>query len=164
MDKTAQDPNVQDQNLPKAQNQTQPQQVDSTTPVIQPVSSSINKEREIASVDYIKPSEPEIKIPIEVSQAGVEKVSEAPKLDQIHEQIGVKNAAETVPAPTKPTGAVKIPMTEDEAKTEISKDKVGLNLNIQEHGREDAYILPSRFFLATIVLKVINRVKSIGKK
>lgn len=115
----------------QAQTQVQPQPV-SPQPAVQksqsevenvqvqtaPVSHSKEAEAGLtsASEEIIKLSEVEPQLHPEVQEAGVEVVSDLPKLTEEHEKLGVKLSKESAPAKTEPTGEVKLPMTQTQAK------------------------------------------------
>lgn len=121
--------------------------------------SSLNKERVVAEV--IRQSEPEPNIPSEVQNAGVEVVSERPKLDETHDQIGVKLPGEIAPVPTKPSGAVKLPIPEAQARAD-EKGKLS-DFDIKEISEDHDSVLPSKRFLGKLVTKVLEKAKSIFK-
>jgi hypothetical protein len=86
--------------------------------VSQPVNpvSIPHKEVEMAPVgDYIASSEQAPRIEKEVAEAGVKEVGKAPELTEEHFKTGIKHAFESTPVKTEPTGAVKLPMTQNEA-------------------------------------------------
>ena len=110
---------------------------------------SINKEVERPVSDYVTHSETSPVIDKELEQVGVTQVSDAPKLDQVHEQIGVKHSLETNVPKTEPAGTVQL-MDEGEAKDVVNKYKN--SADPIEHV-EQAYFLPSIFGFATVILK-----------
>lgn len=76
-----------------------------------------NKEAEQAPVsDYVLPSEKEPELPKEVQDAGVEKHEQYPALTEEHFKVGIKHSGPTTPVKTEPTGAVKLPMTQAQAR------------------------------------------------
>ena len=82
-----------------------------------PVGSSVVKEHEpeTVTVEPIQPSETEPSLDKEVSEAGVEKVSESPQLSEDQKQAGIAYAKEATPVSTTPSGNIVLPMTEEEA-------------------------------------------------
>lgn len=63
--------------------------------------------------ESMQPTHPEVKVPPEVKEAGVEKQSDAGelKLDKQVEQAGVTLAKENTLVSTEPSGSVQLPMT-----------------------------------------------------
>lgn len=109
MDDSTDNPTAQS-NGPVVQNNNQ-------IPVQPPVTQSVsiaNKEVQRPVSDYLTASETAPVIEQELREVGVEQVKEAPKLDQEHEQIGVKHSLENNVAKTEPTGFVKLPLTDEE--------------------------------------------------
>jgi hypothetical protein len=73
--------------------------------------------KEIGSVsDYVQESAKKPEIPKEVSEAGVEEIPQAPELDKQAFKAGVQHFGPTTPVSTEPSQAIKLPMTEEEAK------------------------------------------------
>ena len=121
-----------------------------------PVVSSLNKEVGGTVSEIIKPSEEEVKIEEELSRAGVVANTDKPKLDKIHEQIGVKASLESTPVESKPKGKVSLPMTEDEADKTLksSQSKFNLHENIEGEYTEDS--LP---FFAALIKKIYQEMR-----
>ncbi len=90
-------------------------QKDQLNPVPQPVSVP-HKEAE----PLIAPSvPPEVVTDAEVREAGVQEVSEAPRLEKQHFATGVRHVGSTVPISTEPQGIVRIQGTDmDEAEAQ----------------------------------------------
>lgn len=126
----------------------------------QPISVTRGAERPVSA--YSSEALPEVRT--ELKEIGVEAVSELPPLDKDLERFGVKDSLQSAPVPEKPSGALKLPMSEQEVKEEITKDKGNISLDITEHGEGSAYVVSSRFFLAKLVLKIMDKVKSLGRK
>lgn len=101
-----------------SQGQVQP------TPVSLPQKEKIIPEMgSVATAEFVKPSEPEPVLSQEVKSAGVENVSEMPRLTNEDAKAGIQLAKEAVPPATEPTGIVELPMTEQEAKKVIKLHK-----------------------------------------
>lgn len=99
------------------QNQVQSQ------PTVQPVSPP-QKEQEGLVSDYLKASEiakPEISK--EVSEAGVEAVSEVPQITIEHKKAGLEPAKESVPVQVGPQGLVNLPMGQTQAQSILKLHK-----------------------------------------
>lgn len=109
------DPTAQNNNTVGDAQQPQPQP---TTPA--PTTGSVGyvkKEAEpIPSQEVIQLTEQEPVIEKELAEIGVEKVSSEPNLTLADQKAGLSLAKESNPHPTAPTGAVKLPMTEEEEK------------------------------------------------
>ncbi len=157
MDDTAQKLN----NLNNQTDQTQPVQpaqkiTDKTQQPVQPV-SSIRKEGQpvISHESFVMPSEVEPKLHPEVSNAGVEVVSQNPELTKEQQDLGIKPSLESVkPNTQQPTGIVKItPLTEDQADEVINAQKH--DSAIAEH-TEGIYRTNSIYGLAVLVKKIIK--------
>lgn len=107
----------------QSQNQTaNNQQVQQHPPMVQPPhapAGSVHKERGPVNklpAEYIGPSIPEVKLPVEVEKTGVE-VSHNPHMPQITQSAkiaGVDYAKETVPVITQPTNNIQLPYTYDQ--------------------------------------------------
>jgi hypothetical protein len=121
-----------------------------------PVSSSLNKEVGATVSEIIKPSEEEVKVEEELRNVGVVANTDKPKLDKIHEQIGVKASLESTPVESSPKGKVQLPMTEDEADKTLksSQSKFNLHENIEGEYTEDS--LP---FFAALIKKVFKEMR-----
>jgi len=112
MDDTAQKQNQINDNV---QSQAQPQ----ITPI-----GTVNKEAEMASVsDFVKPSETPVVKDKEVAEAGVQEVSQSVELSKEHEQIGVKQSAETTPVKIEPSETVQLPLAQEEAQKIVKTNK-----------------------------------------
>lgn len=98
----------------------------------------------IDSSDFIKPSEVEPDIHNEAADAGVEKVTEMPKLTEEHVKAGIKLSKEAVSVQTSPTGTVQLPMTAKQAKNIIKSHKK---------------ITDSVLWLAVLVLRQIKKMR-----
>lgn len=72
---------------------------------------------------YIQPSEAEPVLSKEVSEAGVEPVSEMPKLTIEDKRAGLEPAKEAVPVQTEPTGVIQLPMTAQQARSILKVHK-----------------------------------------
>lgn len=107
--------------------------------------------------EFIKPSEQAKALDKEVAEAGVQHVVETPTLDEQHEQIGVRHSSADTPVRTEPTGVVSLPMSDDEAERVMKEYKNKVTVDVGQHGEEQAYIIPSKLGLATLVHK-INKV------
>lgn len=127
-----------------------------------PVSSSLNKEMPSVS-DFVKPSDTEPRVEAEVKNAGVEAVSEKPKLDEIHEKIGVKLSPEASSPNLNSDTNVSYQISEDEANEALKQNK--RSLGFREMG-EGLYVVPSVFGFATLFLKHLKKIhgKITGKK
>lgn len=92
----------------------------------------------------------------EVSDAGVEKVTQELQFTTEHEKLGI---SPSFPVPqTEPSGKVKIPtdaLTEEEARI-IVKEGEGSNLDVQKHF-EGIYYAPSVLGIALLKLKEIGK-------
>lgn len=92
-------------------------------PQVTPVGST-NKEVEVAPVsEYVRPTEAPAVRDKEVAEAGVTEVKQGVELDKEHEQIGVKNAAETTPVKVEPSNKVQLPLEEAEAQKVVKTNK-----------------------------------------
>ena len=129
---------------------------------------SANKERVggTAFSEVIKPSEEEIKVEHELKEVGVSANSDKPKLDEVHEQIGVKHSQENAPVPSAPSTTIVLPMSEDEINQTLKTKQTKFNLheNVGEFAGE--YTEDSKPFLATLLNKIIKEMhkKLFGKK
>lgn len=143
MDDSAQAANTN--NLPTdATPQVQPQ---TGTVPLSPISPPQKEQQPVVSAspqeELIKPSETEPVVYPELSEIGVEKVSEAPKLSVEDQTAGLSLASESTPVVTKPTGAVQLPMTEREAKQVLKMHKK---------------IADSIVWMATLIIKHFKRI------
>lgn len=91
----------------------------------------------------------------EVTAAGVEPVSEKPKLTEEHEKIGVTASGESTPVATEPSGIVQLPMSDQEVSQAIKEGPGGDN-DVQKQF-EGIYFANARFFLANLLLKIKRR-------
>lgn len=98
----------------------------------------------VDSSDFIKPSEVEPNIHHEAAEAGVEKVTEMPKLTEEHVKIGIKLSKEAVSVQISPSGVVQLPMTAKQA-----------NNIIRTHKK----ISDSFLWLAVLVLRQIKKMR-----
>lgn len=97
------------------------QPVQTSVPPVQPV---IQKEQEgLPASEFIKPSFEEPVLHPEVAEAGVEKVSELPGINEEHEQIGVKLAKESTPVSKEPSGIIQLPSTYQKAQQVMKTHK-----------------------------------------
>jgi len=122
-----------------------------------PAVSSLNKEKGgSAFSEIVKPSEQEVKVEEELKNVGIVANSDKPKLDEIHEQIGVKHSAESTPVPQTSSNKIVLPMSEEEADQtlKIKQTKFNLHENVGEFAGE--YTEDSLPFLATLVKKIIK--------
>ncbi len=98
------------------QDQTQPQSsVQSDQPIDH--AGSANKETGPVSTsvsEFVKPTDTEPQIDEDLAELGIEAKKENPDLTDEHKQAGIGYAKETTPVPSQPTGAVKLPMSEEE--------------------------------------------------
>jgi hypothetical protein len=131
-----------------------------------PVTSSLNKEKGgSAFSEIVKPTEEEVKVEDELTSVGVVANTDKPKLDAIHEQIGVRAAAEsaTVNVAPSPSANITLPMSEEEVDKALKTKQSRFNLheNIEGEYTEDS--LP---FFATLIKKVFKEMhrRVFGKK
>lgn len=114
---------------------------------VSPISPPQKEQQPVVSAapqeELIKPSETEPVVYPELSEIGVEKVSEAPKLSVEDQTAGLSLASESTPVVTKPTGAVQLPMTEREAKQVLKMHKK---------------IADSIVWMATLIIKHFKRI------
>lgn len=148
MDDTAQ--NQDDVQVQQQPQQSPPQSVGSVAKEFGPIGTSVESKPQ----EYIQPSGAEIQpeVPVELQEYGVEVVSnqEKPNLTEHHENIGIRHAKESVPAPTQVTTSshIQLPMTEEEAlKT------------IKTTGTSD-----SKHWLAVLVEKVYEKMRLVHGK
>ena len=127
-----------------------------------PISSSLNKEG-VSVSDFVKPTDVEPRVEAEVRSAGVEVVSEKPKLDEVHEKIGVKLSPEIFEPNLSSNVNISYQISEDEAEKALKQNKG--SLDIRERG-EALYSMPSIFGFATLFLKNLKKIhgKITGKK
>ncbi|MCL5970181.1 MAG: hypothetical protein M1450_01610 [Patescibacteria group bacterium] len=105
------------------QGKTQAQPVSQPQVAVQqaPPAGSVNKEAGPVAMsnisEVVRPSETEPVIEDkEVKEAGVETVTDVPKLTHEHIEAGINVSPQIAPVVTSPTGLVKPPLTEEEAK------------------------------------------------
>lgn len=115
---------VQDQNQVQTQQQNQAGQhvqVLTQTPIVSSQTTSVQhstgrgqKEAEMPIVNAdlqsseITPSEHEPNLHPEVKEAGVEVISETPRITVEHQKAGIELAKESVPVKTQPTGSITL--------------------------------------------------------
>lgn len=82
------------------------------------VTASVAKETEpiIGAEPLVVSSEVEPELHPEVKAAGVETVSEKLKLTEDHLKTGISHAKESTPVETEPSGRIKYPISEHDAK------------------------------------------------
>lgn len=122
------DDNSQNQNLQNNQNQQDDQQVQpQVQPQVAPISQTglTQKEAEpiVAKEPLVKASEEEPKLHPEVSEAGVEIVTEKPKLDEKHFEVGIEHAKESTPVKTEPSDKIEFPMSAQKANQIVKSHK-----------------------------------------
>lgn len=123
------------------------------------ISGSINKEVQRPVSDFVRHSESAPVLDQEVKNAGVEVVSDKPKLTPEHEAVGIKHSLENNVPKLEPTGEVKLPLTGPEAEAIVAADKNKVGRDIGEH-KENIYFMPSAFGLANLVLKHLKKIKN----
>lgn len=122
-----------------------------------PVSSSLNKEIGPSSFsEVVKPSEPEVNLGEDLKNVGMAVNTDKPKLDEVHEKIGVTQTAENTPVKTAPTGKVVLPMSEEEAEGVLKNKKNNFNLHESVGEYAGDYTEDSLPFLAALVVKVVK--------
>lgn len=89
----------------------------------------------------------------ELKDIGAESHSDLPELDETHEQVGIIHSPSDTPVRTD-SQTITLPMTEEEAQSAMAKYKNKVTYDIGEHGEHDAYVVPSRLGLATLVDKI----------
>ena len=118
------DDNSQNQNLQNNQNQQDDQQIH---PQVQPVIPSGTTQKEVepivAKEPLIRVSEEELRLHPEVSEAGVETVTEKPQLSEEHFKAGIEHAKESTPVKTEPSENIKFPMTAQTANQIVKSHK-----------------------------------------
>jgi hypothetical protein len=136
------------------------------SPIAPIVASSLNKERGVSAFsEIVKPTEEEVKVEDELTSVGVVANTDKPKLDTIHEQIGIKAAAESSPVSVtdSPSTNITLPMSEQEVDRALKTKQARFNLheNIEGEYTEDS--LP---FFATLIKKVFKEMhrRVFGKK
>ena len=132
-----------------------------------PTASSLNKETGVSAFsEIVKPSEEEVKVAEELKNAGVVSNTDKPRLDEIHEQIGVKASAEITPVNITSTSNITLPMTEEVADQtlKMKQSKFNLRENVGEFAGE--YTEDSLPFYATLIKKVFKEMhrRVFGKK
>lgn len=143
---------MKDVNSPENQNSTPSSTASSPVSV-----QGGTKEAPKGISEFIKPSEQIASLDKEVAEAGVQHVAETPSLDEQHEQIGVRHSSADTPVKIEPTGTVSLPMSDEEAENIMKEYKNKVTVDVGQHGEEQAYVIPSKLGLATIVHK-INKV------
>jgi hypothetical protein len=114
MDDTAQKQNQTGDNI---QSQAQPQPQPTPT-------GSLNKEAEAAPVsDFVKPTEMPAVKDREVAEAGVVEVTQGVELSKEHEQIGIRQAAETTPVKLEPSEKIQLPLDQTQAQQVVKTNK-----------------------------------------
>ncbi len=114
---------------------------------------SIHKEQELAGSTHSEVAQPAEKEPVlapEVKEAGVEAISEAPQLTLEDKKAGIEPAKESVPVPTQPSGAVKLPPITQEEAVHVLKNR-------SFHKAKKAIV-----WLATLFLRQVQRSKLEG--
>lgn len=98
--------------------------------------------------EFIIPSEQEPIIQEELAEHGVEAVAdhEKPAITAEHRKVGIESAKESTPVLTQPTGAVQLPMTEEETLQ-----------TIKTTGESD-----SKHWLAKLIEKVYLQIRGKG--
>jgi hypothetical protein len=148
-------PVVPVQPLAQPQPQTQPQVIPTGT---------ANKEVEMAPVsDFVKPSETAVIKDKEVAEAGIIEAERGIKLEEAHEKLGVRLAAESTPVKTQPSGLVQLPMDEKEAE-QAAKKGPGHNVNLEKFF-EGIFFADSVYGFAVLMLKHLKKIhgKIIGQ-
>lgn len=131
---------------------TQPTKAMQQAPV-----SSMNKEKDGGNFsENIKPSEPEIKVNEQLRNIGIVANTDKPKLDEVHEQIGVKASAEASPVVTQPIGKVALPMSEEEVDQTLKMGQSKFNLHENVGAYAGEYTEDSLPFLATLIKKIFK--------
>lgn len=131
----------------------------------QPV-STVRKEGQpvISHEPFVVASEEEPKLHPEVSDAGVEAVTQTPELPRDVQSLGLlTHSPESTKPITEPTGAVRLPLTQDQVEEVISSQKH--DSAIAEH-TEGIYRTNSIYGLAVLVKKIISKMheKLMGNK
>jgi hypothetical protein len=125
-----------------------------------PSSSSLNKEIGPSSSsklsEVVKPSEPEVNLGEDLKNVGITANTDKPKLDEVHEKIGVTQVAENTPVNSAPTGKVVLPMSEEEAEGILKNKKTNFNLHESVGEYAGDYTEDSLPFLAALVVKVVK--------
>lgn len=112
--------------------------------------SAPHKEAEVPPVsNFVKHSETEPVLDEEVEKAGVEKISEELKITPEHEQIGIRPGSDSIQPSLEPSGAVRLPMTEEEALKIIKTDK-----NLAD----------SLLWLAKLIERIYQQIRLLAKK
>jgi hypothetical protein len=119
-------------------------------PQVAPISptGSLHKEAEpiIKREPLVKASEEEQSLHSEVAEAGVEIVSEKPKLNEEHIKAGLEHAKESTPVKTESTDKIKFPMTAQKANQIIKNKK-----NIKDS-------------ILWLAISVLRQIRIVGKK
>lgn len=116
-----------------------------------------SKEVEKPVSDYVKSSataETAPRVEQNLQDIGVESHTEQPDLDSTHELIGIKHAPSDTPFKPGKESNIQLPMSESQAKNVMAEYKNKVTYDIGEHGEHDAYVVPSKLGLATLVDKI----------
>ncbi len=115
---------MNDDNKTVGQNADPAVQQDKTQPQVpvqsdQPVAPTGSTNKEAGPVgssvsEFAKPTDSEPQIDQDLEEVGIEAKKENPELTDEHRQAGIGYAKEATPIPSQPTGAVKLPMSEEE--------------------------------------------------
>jgi hypothetical protein len=130
----------------------------------QPVSNTRKEgQPSINHESFVMPSEQEPKLHTEVSEAGVEVVTQTPELPKEVEKLGLQASSESAKPNTEPTGVIKLPLTEDQAEDVINTQRH--DSAIAEH-TEGMYRTNSIYGLAVLVKKIFIKMQErlIGNK
>ncbi len=121
-----------------------------------PPVSNVRKEGQpvITQEPFIVSSEQEPSLHPEVSDAGVEAVTQTPELPTDVQGLGLTHSAESIKPTTEPTGTVKLPLTEDQAEEVIKSQKH--DSAITEH-TEGIYRTNSIYGLAVLIKKIFSK-------
>lgn len=145
-----------DDNLPtqSVKNDQTTSQIQGVPPIAQPATPVSVPQKEVGPpvvADYIQPSGAEVKASLspEVAQhVEAVKNAERPELTEEDKKMGVTLAKETVPVHAAPTGMVKLPLTEEEAR------------NIEK----TTSMTDSRHWLAFLIDKVYRQLRAMHRK
>jgi len=122
-----------------------------------PQAGSVAKEVERPVSSYVNESvtsETQPQVEQELKDIGVEARTDKIELDKTHERIGIAHAPVDTPVNTDSIGTVQLPMTEEEAQGVMKQYENKVTYDIGEHGEHDAYVVPSKLGLATLVDKI----------
>jgi hypothetical protein len=132
------------------------------------ISSSMNKEIAPSMVpsEVIKPSEPEPKLSSELTSVGISVNTDKPKLDEVHEKIGVSASLESTPVVVSKSTNVVLPMTEEEVDKTLGMKQSKFNLNESVGEFAGDYTEDSLPFFATLIKKIFKEMhkKMFGSK